>query len=519
MAKGLHPLCLLVLLMLSSAGTAQTWRSLRGCCTPDLLNSDTRGASPRRLPKPNTQWDATKTYRQLVLLMSFSDTDFLSQDPRASYDSIFNYPGYNKGLGPGCVADYFREQSGGLFNLQFDVYGPFRIGSKAQPYSHPTSETMNDGRSQISTVVKQLLESQAVADFSVYDWDNNGYVNQVIIVYAGYGGNQDDQVCYGHIWPNTGNINPVVTPSGKNIYRFTASAELWSNNSPCGIGTVCHEYSHSLGLPDIYPTNGWAYSTVDEWDLMDGGNFTNWGWCPPNYSPLEKMLLGWLTPVELTDPQSVSNLKPVAEGGCAYKVSHSSNEYLLLENRQQRGWDAGLPGRGLVVYHVNYDASKWNANTVNNVTNKFYYSIIHADGLSYSDWERLLIQRGIGLGMRKYQNPACMNSYLLSSSPYPWTTDSTQTVNNELTDDSTPASVMYGGNLSKPISNIRMNGEGLVSFEFMGGQSVQVSTPVDDMTLPAARTFDLLGRRVGVQPYPKRGTIVVGKDRKIIKRK
>ena len=150
MAKGLHPLCLLVLLMLSSAGTAQTWRSLRGCCTPDLLNSDTRGASPRRLPKPNTQWDATKTYRQLVLLMSFSDTDFLSQDPRASYDSIFNYPGYNKGLGPGCVADYFREQSGGLFNLQFDVYGPFRSGSKAQPYSHPTSETMNDGRSQIS---------------------------------------------------------------------------------------------------------------------------------------------------------------------------------------------------------------------------------------------------------------------------------------------------------------------------------------------------------------------------------
>ena len=166
-----------------------------------------------------------------------------------------------------------------------------------------------------------FIEEHPEIDFSQYDWNGNGRVNQVIFIYAGLTGNITSTACYGHIWPNTSSFPTITTPDGKKISNFTASGELWPYNRSFGIGTICHEFSHSLGLPDIYPTskNG-GYSICDEWDLMDGGNFTNYGWCPPNYTPLEKMLLGWLTPVELTEPTSITDLKSVSEGLCCQKT-------------------------------------------------------------------------------------------------------------------------------------------------------------------------------------------------------
>ena len=123
-----------------SESSAQELRIIRGGCTPHLSDADTTAAAgrhqmPRRLSTPNTQWDAEKVYRQAVILVSFSDKDFSMENPTAFYDSLFNYPGFNKRKGPGCVAEYLRQQSGGLFNTQFDVYGPIKVSTKAQPYS------------------------------------------------------------------------------------------------------------------------------------------------------------------------------------------------------------------------------------------------------------------------------------------------------------------------------------------------------------------------------------------------
>lgn len=477
-----------------------------GGCLPDVEPTAADGTllapAKRGLPAIINQWDPNRVYHQLVILVSYAgdSVEFSREDPKAAYDAIFNQPGYNERKGPGCMADYFREQSGGMFNVQFDVYGPYKVSQKAQPYEKPTASTKNYGRTALMEATNMLLQEHPDIDFSQYDWNGNHSVNQVIYVCAGYAGNVSADIAYGYIWPNTSTFTTITTPDGYKISDYTASAELWPNNASCGIGTICHEYTHSLGLPDVYPTSSSAgFSVLDEWDLMDGGNFTNYGWCPPNYTPLEKMLLGWITPVELTEPSTITNLQPSTEGGDIYRIKHTDNEWLLLENRQQRKWDAGAPGHGLVIYHVNYEASRWAGNTVNNVAGKPYYCLVHADGLDYDQWYDLLTSR---MPTTLYQNSERMNSRLLSTAPYPWQTDSTVTVNDSLTDSSVPASLMYNANaagntlLGMPITDIQQAADGTVSFDFMGGGTL---LSVREVASPSVRqpvaVYDLNGRQ------------------------
>jgi hypothetical protein len=334
-------------------------------------------------------------------------------------------------------------------------------------------------------------------DFSPYDWNGDGTIEQVAFVTAGYAGNVGLDVVYGYQWPNTSSFTTINTPDEKKISNYTATAELWPNKASYGIATFCHEFSHSLGLPDIYPVPGWTFSAVDEWDLMDGGNFTNLGWCPPNYSPLEKMLLGWLKPIELTEPTTVTQLQPTSKGGEVYQVKHTDTEYLLLENRQWDGWDAGVPGQGLVIYHVNYIASKWTGNSVNGTKNVFNYDIFHADNRDYVAWDKI-VQDG---KTSNYRNSGWMNNYHLSGSPYPYAA-SDEEVNDSLTDNSVPAAKMLTTNsqgsdmLSKPITNIKLADDGTISFDFMGGgvplglQGIRQHKNAADRSL----VYDLNGR-------------------------
>lgn len=483
---------------------------LRGDCTPDISGNTTDShRASRRLPACNTDWDADKIYKQLVILFSFSDNDFQEEHSLDFYNRIFNESGYNEGHGAGCVTDYFRTQSGGLFNLEFDIYGPYKVSQKAQPYDEPTSSTKNYGHDAMHEATQQFVSEHPEIDFSQYDWNGNGYVNQVVFIYAGYGGNTKST--YGYIWPNTSSFSAVETPNGKIISSYTASAELWTPSTPssCGIGTICHEFSHSLGLPDIYPTtSNQGYSVCDEWDLMDGGNFTSWGWCPPNYTALEKYLLGWVEFTELDDAASISDLKPVSEGGEVYRIKHSDSEWLLLENRQQTKWDSGLPGKGLVIYHVNYDGSVWKGNTVNNDKTKRRFHLVHADNMDYDAWNAYIEEKGLS----PYASGDRMNRRYLSTSPYPYIVED-EVQNNELTDTSTPAATMFYPNLDgeillgKSITNIQMT-DGLVSFDFMGG-ATEIKVPMRYPEKVDLQMYNLLGYKVKT---PVQGQIYIIKE-------
>ena len=182
----------------------------------------------------------------------------------------------------------------------------------------------------------------------------------------------------------------------------------------------------------------------------------------------------------------------------AYILNHTENEYLLLENRQWTGWDACSPGRGLVVYHVNYVANEWSANRVNNVNNKPNFHLVPADGKTYTQWATWFSASGLS---SKYAETGHSHNLHLSTSPYPTAIGETgDSLNAEITDTSDPSDMMYNRNsegsmqLSKSITNITMDDEGNISFDFMGG----VPTAITDNRhrLQPAGLFDLNGRSV-----------------------
>ena len=505
---------LFLLAFLPVAAFAQEeFEVIRGNCLPDI-SDDTPAAGNRvgavrqKLPAINTNWNPEKTYRQMVILIDYVDSVFSCENPKAFFEKILNEPGYNEGNGPGCAADYFRSQSNGMLNLQFDVFGPVKVSQKAQPYENPTSSTKNYADNALYEAANKVLLENPTLDYSVYDWNGNGYINQVIFVCASFSGNTSSPYfnTNGFLWPNTSSISTITTPDGLKISNYSACAELWPTKTPrsCGFSTICHEFSHSLGLPDIYPTNSSAgYSVCDEWDLMDGGNMTNWGWCPPNYSALEKQLLGWKTPTELTESTSVTGMKPVSEGGETFIIRNSAypNEFYLLENRQQTGWDYGIPGKGLLIIHVDYDEKSWGMNEVNDFMTNDRYSLVSADGKTYTDWN----PRQDAGSTDGYTMDGRLRSRYLSGSAYPYTNTESLVVNRALTNTSEPPAMLFHDNaegimlMSKPITNIQMAEDGTISFDFLGG-----TTAVEGISTVKAATetiwYDLNGRRLSSPP-------------------
>lgn len=494
---------------------------VRGGCTPDLTErgSESRNlasASRRKLSAPITTWDASKTYKQLVILISFSDLDFQEEHTKEFYDQILNQPGFESGIaGKGCVADYFKEQSNGQLNLQFDVFGPYKTSRNAQS-SNANADTKNYHNAAKEEAVRKMMEENPEWDFAQYDWDGDNYVDQVVFITAGLAGNQSPK-SYGYLWPSTGGLSAAIkTPDNKKIQRNTSSAELWitkESYTSCGIGTICHEFSHCLGLPDIYPTGGdvTAYSICDEWDLMDGGNFTGFGWCPPNYTAQEKMYLNWLEPIELTEPTSITGMKPVSEGGEIYIIHHTDNEYYLLENRQWTGWDAGLPGCGLLITHVDFNANEWQANDVNITEGHLRFDIVHADNLDYEQWNEIQPRT-----LAQWAGENRMHNRHLSTSPYPWNDTQNSIVNRELTDTSTPAAIMFNKNakglklMGKSITNIQQADDGTISFDFM-----MESVDVKDVLTAEPNIvgwYDLNGQPLNAQPIQPGVYITVYSD-------
>lgn len=447
----LLPLCVLA---------QEEWEVRHGGCLPTGLPQHSyANSSPllssRRLPAINDQWDVTRVYKQAVILIEFDeltdetsdDTKFSKENPAEYYDRLFNEPGFSERHSKGCVADYYREQSGGLLNLSFDVYGPITVHQKAQPYDAPDDKTRNYGRASFIEATNKVIDANPDINWKQYDWNGDGYVNQVIYVYACYSGNTG-QTSYGYIWPNTSTFSAITAPDGTKIRDYSSSGERWPTSSVilCGLGTICHEFTHSLGLPDLYRTDISDNVILDMWDLMDGGNFTNYGFCPPNYTPMEKILLGWKEPEELTEPTTVQGL----EYGKVYKISNTENDYYLLENRPQKGWDEGVPGKGLCVYHVIWNAEKWSSNKVNNGDVQGY-TLVHADGLDYYQWKELLG------GKIKYAKNGMMNNLALSTTPFPYLPSEVDAV--------TSFELVEG----KPVTNIQLDSDGKISFDFKGG--------------------------------------------------
>lgn len=391
----------------------------------------------------------------LVLLVEFSDQKFNAENTLEDFKEMMNKEGYNYQGAIGSARDYFIAQSGGQFRPTFDVVGPITLDKTMAYYGGNDKYTGNDSRPE-EMVIDACRKVESTVDFSIYDRDNDGFVDLVYVIYAGYGesandnaGSLDDTI-WPHAWYIYQGAGKEVSVDGKLLDAYACSAELQGNTGTYrdGIGSFCHEYSHTLGLPDFYDTGGSNYG-MSTWSLMDYGCYNgpdmngdghSDGSVPVGYTAYEREFCGWLTIEELTSPATVS-LENLADSKKAYKiVSSDKNQYFTLENRQQTGWDTYMASSGLMILKVDYDQKIWDNNIVNCEPTRQRMTIMPADN------------------HRSF--------YDETGDLYPYNN------NNSFTDQSAPASKTNTGlSLGKPVTNITQ-ANGVITFDFMGGSAI-----------------------------------------------
>lgn len=397
----------------------------------------------------------TGSRKGLVILVNFKDVKMQSAHNNEEWSNFFNQKGYSKNGNSGSVHDYFYNQSYGKFDLTFDVVGPVTVSKNMKEYGGNNSD--EEDIDPAGMVVEACKLAASKVNFADYDWDKDGEVDQVYVIYAGYGEASTD--IEDTIWPHEWQIEEAgydLTLNGVRINTYGCSSELMGDTSSKtmeGIGTACHEFSHCLGLPDIYDTTYGGGYGMQEWDVMDYGSYAADGYEPVGYNSYQRWVSGWMHPTELKSACYIKDMKALSDAPEAYIVYNEKtpSEYYLLENRQQKGGDKALPGHGMLVIHVDYDKKAWVDNTLNDVKNHQRFSIIAADN--------------------KYTATS------MAGDTYPGTSG-----NTELTDTSKPAATLFNANadgrkyMGKPITNIAESTDGLISFTFMNGESIDAPT-------------------------------------------
>lgn len=330
--------------------------------------------------------------RSLVILVNFSDLNFVVPAPKTAFSNLLTQTGYSANGGTGSARDYFKDNSMGLFDPQFDVVGPFTLPQLMSYYGeNDASELDKNPRQMVIDACK--LASENGVNFADYDTDKDGIVDNVFIYYAGY--NEAEGAPKNTVWPHRWSLANYNTKfNGVAVYDYACTSELQrtSGSLMCGIGTFCHEFGHVLGLPDYYATNDATHQTLSYWNIMDYGPYLNSGRTPPSYSAFDRFYLNWLVPTEIkaSGEYSLDNLNTTNK---AYIFTQSGNhnldganptptEFFSIENRQKIGWDSYLPGHGMLLSHIYYNASDWGNNTVNNSALALGYDIIEADGIA-----------------------------------------------------------------------------------------------------------------------------------------
>lgn len=386
--------------------------------------------------------------RCLIILAQFSDVKFAAGHDNAFYTRVANEENFTSPDGHrGSVRDYFLAQSNGKFELNFDIAGPYTMPNSASYYGSNSPSSDAKASEMIATACK-MANADGV-DFSNYDWEGDGNVDMVFVIYAGYGeatSTKRPDV----IWPHQSELNytgNALYLNGKYVNVYACSNEIDEINDTGkphvqGIGAICHEFSHCLGFPDLYDTGTAGRFGMGHFDLMCQGSYNGDTFRPAGYSSYEKWMAGWLTPIELSDEdKQISNMKAISDNGEAYIIynQRNRNEYYLLENRQHIGWDDALPSTGLQISHVDYDPTSWEYNRVNAEDHQ-RFTIFHADDLAGANNE--------------------------NNDLYPYKD------NNSLTNNSVPAATLHNSNIdgtlmmNRGVTNITRNADGTMSFNY-----------------------------------------------------
>ena len=332
----------------------------------------------------------------LVILVNFKDVKFKKENTRAQMDSMCNGLNYTYGGAYKSAAQYFSDQSNGQYCPKFDVIGPVELDSCYAYYGK--NNTSGNDRYMADVVIEACRRAKAQypsLNFANYAQHKASEVDFVFLFYAGYGENETYDDDHDRLWPLQWTVDEACQYGYKstrftkdsakidgvkiNMFAYTNELQYYNNDARCGIGTLCHEFGHVLGLADYYNTVGSSYyaNIPNNWHIMCKGCYNDNGNLPPSYGPFEKFFFKWITPIQLQDSQTVT--LPAGGNTCAYMtehntvwstpIQHDDSTVFYFENRQQTGWDAAsheLNGHGLLIWRVIFNKRMWEENTPNN---------------------------------------------------------------------------------------------------------------------------------------------------------
>ena len=420
------------------------------------LRAAQQGADGPRRTLDST-YPTTGAQKGLVILVQYTDVTFHESDEEvyAYFDGMLNEKDFDGHRARGSVRDYFLESSMGKFSPTFDVYGPLTLAHNQAYYGANDWYGNDQHPEQMVIEACQMLDDSV--DFSQYDRDNDGEIDNVYIFYAGLGEASGGSA--NTVWPHSWDVRHAgggyIYLDGCLLGHYACSNELepsgYGTQDYDGMGTFAHEFSHVLGLSDHYATSYTSAFTPGSWDLLDAGSYNGDSRCPPYYTAYERYEMGWMTPTQIPAQPGTYSLKPIYENQAYLIPTEKNDEYFLLENRQQTRWDEEIPGHGMLVWHVDYNPSIWAQNTINNNANHQYLDIEEADNTR--------------------------TEYTRAGDAFPGTANVTS-----FTDDTNPNMKSWSGHRQeRPITNIREQ-NGIITFDVLGGRPLLPTVAVDSVT-------------------------------------
>ncbi|MDE7181354.1 MAG: M6 family metalloprotease domain-containing protein [Muribaculaceae bacterium] len=416
----------------------------------------------------------TGTVKGLIVLAEFQDVKFQPGSTKEYFSRKLNQVGYQGEETAGSAVDYFLEQSYGRFTPEFDVVGPITLPKNRADYGQ------NEDLVNLFRDAALLADSDCGVNFADYDIDNDHFVDFFFVIFAGHGQAQGGPA--ESVWPAMKDVSDYIYDMFDDKYLGVAACSCELKNGEGtdldGVGTVCHEFSHILGLPDIYDAQNTGGHGMGHYDMMCYGPYNGDMRVPSGYTAMDKFTLGWITPRVLDSPQKDVTLLDIASNeDCIFIVNpNNENEYYTLENRQLKGFDSALPGHGLVISYVNYNRTAWKKNTVNSLLSGYeHVSIMPADN-----------SRDLNVkGSLNYE----------AGDPFPGTRK-----NTSFTDTSSPKAVWKASGAETPvgmaITNIRESDDGVITFDFMADQAGVSEIEMDEVFSGNAEFFTLQGIRI-----------------------
>ena len=330
----------------------------------------------------------------LVILLEYPDRPFTTADPVETFHKMCNEEGYSDYSSHGSARDYYIDASNGKFKPNFEVFGPVKLQHEARYYTGIDEPSLSgSGRTaRFGNAIEEAVKAlDGQIDFSRYDLDKDGNVDNIFFFYSGYG--QADTGDRTTVWPHQADFWRFTTmyPTSIGLDRLyvdgvevrtyacsnelNASSKIPDEDKPFidGVGAFIHEYGHVLGLPDFYDTNETHTYTPKSYSIMDTGSYNNLSTQPPTFSAYEKWVCNWLEYTDAADGETYSLPALTQPGAQAVRLRirrpgggvRYSPEYYIIESRMPESWDVTLPQHGLLIWHIDYDRAYWEANQVN----------------------------------------------------------------------------------------------------------------------------------------------------------